>query len=187
MIALDIDGIVCPFASGVWVPAMNKTLHKNIEIVGEGDTNTLDFSTRFNLTKKEVGYVWGSRHLLDYMRSVRPIPRGFTIVRGLENRKEDYCFITSRGSHNDSERSLLIRDITIKWVKEELYSNAPVYFERKLEKQVKAVELGVTTMWEDHPETMVLLADNNIDVFSPLYGYNEHVKHDRIILIEDWV
>ena len=185
--ALDIDGIICPFTEEIFVPAMNEVLGTDYKM-SDIDQNAWGYTDVFNITKEEEAKVWNSYFLVSYMMKAKPIQRGLELIQSYEENGFDYCFITSRASHNNNDRSKTIRSVTRQWIKEFTGSEKEVYFKRSHSKHWKALELGVNTMFEDNPETVRLLAMSGIYVFMPKYKYNEMIEESELVLpIENWM
>jgi uncharacterized HAD superfamily protein len=187
MKALDIDGIVCSFTDEIFIPAMNEVLGTEF-VPYTVPVTDWDYTKVFGITKEQEQSVWSSHVLLMFMCIATPTIRGLKLIEDYHNNNLDYCFITSRASSIDDERSDIIKRITKLWVKSALGSDAEVYFMNAHNKHVLAKKLGVTDMFEDNPDTVRLLVNEDILVFMPVYEYNKDVgEHELIRPMENWI
>jgi hypothetical protein len=187
MRALDIDGIVCSFTDEIFIPAMNDILGTEFVPYSVPVTDW-DYTKVFGITKEQEQAVWNSDVLLLFMCVAAPTVRGLELIEAYHNNNIDYCFITSRSASIDNKRSDIIKKITRLWVKIALNSKADVYFISAQKKHELAKTLGVTEMFEDNPDTVRLLVNEDILVFMPVYEYNKDVEvHELIYRMEDWV
>jgi uncharacterized HAD superfamily protein len=183
MIALDIDGVVCDFNKDIFLPVARRVLNRQID---EVPVNDYHFRKLYGITKEEEQRVWDSEWLLYYMERATPIVRAITLLNTLERAGEDHCFITARGTHQEDPQWSAFRHVTGKWMRETVGSFMFVYYVKPENKVHTAVEIGVTQMWEDHPDTAIALADAGIEVFMPAFGYNCGVQHENVHRMEGW-
>lgn len=94
---------------------------------------------------------------------------------------EGFAFITARGAEGTAN-AMGTRRITEHWVRHSIGIPDPeLYFVKPSEKVIIARMLGATEMWEDHPETVLQLANAGIRTHMPLYGYNRHIAHPLVL------
>lgn len=146
-IAIDIDGVVVDFTNQVFVPTLNTVCGLDI------DPNYHPDQWSFNpglCTEDQERKAWESPNLHVNLAKARPLPQALALFRSVQSLS---TFITSRGIHAPYEdQNVLTQGITREWLTS--YGlTAPVMFVPSHEKADVACAMGITTAFEDHPQT----------------------------------
>lgn len=181
-IALDLDGIFCDFTRACFIPAGERVLGRALPHLSE---ESYDLREQLGITSSEHDAIWESPELLETLLEAPAIERSLPLLDRIGS-VEGFAFITARG-HQGSPQAESIRSITVEWVRRRLGIAEPdIYFVEPSEKAIIARMLGATEMWEDHPETVLQLADCGIPVAMPVYGYNRHAESHPLVLPVHW-
>jgi uncharacterized HAD superfamily protein len=181
-ITLDIDGVFCDFTRDCFAPAGERVLGRALPHLHE---ESYDLREQLDITDAEHDRIWKSGELLEALAEAPVIERSLPLLNLLAG-AEGFAFITARG-HLGSPQAEPIRSITLEWVRRRLGIAEPdIYFVEPSEKAIIARMLGATEMWEDHPATVLQLADCGIPVLMPVYGYNRHAESHPLVHPVRW-
>lgn len=181
-LCLDLDGVFCDFTRDCFLSAGERVLGRPLQHLREDTYNLKD---QLGITEEEHSAIWHSEELLDALLEAPIIERSRPLL-DLITSAEGFAFITARG-HQGSPQAESIRRITEHWVRHRLGIAEPlIYFVEPSEKVIIAQLLGATEMWEDHPETVLQLANRGIPVVMPVYGYNRHAESHPLVYPVHW-
>lgn len=176
----DIDGVLCDWTRDVFLPAGERVLGRPLE---QSSEDSYDLCENLGITAAECRRIWDSNELRWAMLDA---PLMNNRVGHILDSPEDHCFITARGT-DGHPADQLFRVITRRWLRRQFPGDlSPIHFVPAEQKVALALELGVRSAWEDHPNTALAMAEAGIRVRMPLYGYNRHLEHRLITRVEGW-
>lgn len=176
--AWDIDGVLCNFVRDVYIPTANQLFNKNYPV----DYIPKEWNLYKGLTTEdEDAQIWASPLLNRYILTAKPIKKTLRMIEVSTHP----IFVTSRGTYASGALRDDARSATEEWLHSIGLAHVPLHFVKSDKKVEFAMRHGVTTAWEDKPETVLDYADHGIVTFMPLYEYNRDVPiHEGVVRVE---